>query len=92
MHSIYHNYAPKAFDNVWILNERRDLQYELRQTNDLIVPHPRIELFKKAPSYSLAVLWNNLDYNKYHSNRFTFKYALKNSLFGTESANQIDPP
>ncbi len=89
MHSIVYDYAPKAFETMWKRNEERETGYAQRQQNYFIVPHPRIELFKKSPLYYLRDLWNNLNDNKYQSNRFTFKCAIKNHLFGVWDANQI---
>ncbi len=87
MHSIVYDYAPKAFENVWIKNDARNIDYELRQNNIFELPYPRIELFKKSPVYSLSNLWNNLDDNKYQMNRYTFKIAIRNNLTGLYNAN-----
>ncbi len=92
MHSVVFNYAPQAFLNVWGKNENRNVGYELRQNCDIILPRPRIELFKKSPLYHLADLWNNLNDNKYQHNRFTFKYAMKNFIFGDWAAGRRDLP
>ncbi len=88
MHSYEYGYAPKAFENVWTKNNDRSLIYELRNNNDYIVPHPRVEIFKKSPLYYLPLLWNNLNDNKYQPNPYTFKIAMKNHLFNSIN---IDP-
>jgi hypothetical protein len=45
-----------------------------------MVPHPRIELFKKSPLYSLPLLWNQLDHTKLQQNKTTFKIALREKI------------
>ncbi len=92
MHSIVFKYAPSSFDNVWERTEDRETGYELRQNNTFIVPRPRTEFFKKSPIYQLSELWNNMNENKYQSNRFTFKCAMKNHLYGVWDANHQDLP
>lgn len=87
MHSYEYGYAPKAFENVWLKNNDRNLMYGLRNNNDYIVPQPRLDVFKKSPLYYLPYLWNNLNDNKYQQNPFTFKIAIKNFLFSTIDAD-----
>ena len=80
MHSYTYNYCPNSFDNTWTQNiEREDIPY-LRNANLLTVPHPRIELFKKSPLYSLPTLWNLLDDTRFQQCKQTFRICLKNKL------------
>ena len=59
MHSIFYNYAPTSFEHVWAKNRDRQLSQNLRNENEFRLPNPRIEFFKKLPSYSLPLEWNN---------------------------------
>ena len=52
MHSVYNNYAPVSFSNVWTKNIEREQQYELRNENNYVLPRPRFEGFKKYPLYT----------------------------------------
>ncbi len=52
----------------------------LRNDNDYMLPHPRLEAFKKIPLYSLPLAWNNAGDIRFKNNRMTFKIALKDKL------------
>ena len=80
MHSIFYNYAPVSFRNVWNRNEEREAEVSLRNNNLFRIPYPRIELFKRLPLYSLPFEWNNSDVLIYYENQITFKYALRETL------------
>jgi hypothetical protein len=45
-----------------------------------VLPHPRIEFFKKIPLYSLPAAWNAAGTLRFYHNRITFKIALKDKL------------
>ena len=81
MHSVFHNYAPKSFNNVW--EKRSDTltnNHMLRNVNDYTLPHPRTEQFKKLTLYSLPNAWNTADDFKLQPNRTTFKISLRLNL------------
>jgi hypothetical protein len=76
-HSIEFNYAPCSFNNVWTKNTDRDLDYNLRNTDQYVIPPIRIELFRKIPLISLPTAWNELSEGlRFQSNKITFKIAL----------------
>jgi hypothetical protein len=85
MHSITYNYAPQTFANTWIKNNDRNTGHNLRNDEDYLLPHPRVEFFKKIPIYSLASAWNDAGVLRFYQNRTTFKIALKDHLL-----NEID--
>ena len=80
MHSVEHRYAPISFGNIWIKNAVNQGERPLRNADELMLPYPRTELFKKSPLYTLPLEWNNMDYNKYNQVRPTFKTAVKFKL------------
>jgi hypothetical protein len=80
MHSIIYNYSPKSFKGIWTTNREQTEIYELRNNDQLTLPYPRIELFKRSPLYTLPLLWNQLDAIKLQHNRTTFKIALREKL------------
>jgi len=81
MHSVEYGYAPKSFENIWLKNNDRNAERELRNANDFLLTQPRTETFKKSTFYSLPNEWNNLAPEiKLQQNRFTFKWALKAHL------------
>jgi hypothetical protein len=45
-----------------------------------MLPHPRIEEFKKIPLYSLPLAWNSAGDIRFQNNRMTFKISLKDKL------------
>ena len=76
MHSIYYGYSIPSFVGIWIRNDNRDLNYELRNQSDFEVPRARTESFKKLPLYSLPVAWNNIGDLKFQTNKITFLNCL----------------
>ncbi len=49
-----------------------------------IVPHPRVELFKKSLLYQLPSAWNNLNGIRFYEYQTTFICALKEHLSQTQ--------
>ena len=41
MHSIFYDYAPKVFNNVFHINRDRNVDYQLRNKDEFVVPHAR---------------------------------------------------
>jgi hypothetical protein len=80
MHSIKYQYCPKSFRNVFISNPPDNLRYDLRNTNDFMIPRARIEMFKKMPIYTLPLEWNNSGDLQFYQNTATFKIILKETL------------
>jgi hypothetical protein len=77
MHSIYDNYAPASFNDVWQKNSERNSEINLRNANNLYIPQPRTEAFKKSTMYSLPSIWNELSsFVKLQTNIIFFKWAL----------------
>jgi len=81
MHSVYYDYAPKSFENVWIKNEERLGDYNLRNDDLYMLPIPRLEIIKRLPAYSLPAEWNTAGELRYYMNKITFKHALREKLF-----------
>jgi hypothetical protein len=86
MHSVYYGYAPASFENIWTTNAQQHPDLNLRNANNIILPFPRIEMFKKLPLYSLPLAWNNLGDLRYQYNAFTFKVALHDFLKDNQPA------
>ena len=80
MHSVNYEYAPLSFREIWRKNNDRDFEVQLRNDDNFILPHPRCELFKKMPIFSLPDEWNNSGNLKYYNNKITFKHALREQL------------
>ncbi len=51
MHSIIYKNSPKSFNGIWTTNREKTQIYELQNNDQLTLPHPRIELFKRSPLY-----------------------------------------
>jgi hypothetical protein len=60
MHSIENNYSPSSFVNIWLKNNQRNLDCDLRNANEYVLPQPRTETIKKSTLYALPYAWNNL--------------------------------
>jgi hypothetical protein len=76
-HSVEFNYAPRSFANIWTKNAEREIEYNLRNDEQYVIPPIRIELFRKTPFVSLPTAWNELSEGlRFQHNRITFKIAL----------------
>ena len=84
MHSVFYEYVPNCFENIWSKVTSRNLSQNLRNENDFSLPFPRVECYKKLPMYSLPYIWNSLGDIRYQTNRFTSKTALFNALLCNE--------
>jgi hypothetical protein len=82
MHSVIYSYCPKSFINIWKQNNEpnHNEMRTLRNSDRLEITHPRIELFKKSPIYSLPKLWNELDDTRFHQCKTTFSISIKDKL------------
>ncbi len=81
MHSFFYNYGPLSFSNTWTSHATRNPELNLRNANDIILPHPRTDHFKRMPIYSLAQSWNELNDLKFQPHPTTFRISLNNYLF-----------
>jgi hypothetical protein len=93
MHAIAYNYAPNTFANIWLTNAERNTGHDLRNTDFFVMPHVRIDLFRRFPLYTLPHEWNNLSENiRLQHNQTTFKIALTDFLLSTFQDNQPISP
>jgi hypothetical protein len=81
MHSITYGYCPPSLRNMFPSNDNRDISQHLRNADDITIPFPRIELFKKSLLYRLPTEWNALNDLKLQHNKTTFEIGLKDHLF-----------
>jgi hypothetical protein len=81
MHSIFYEYAPLSFSQIWMKNNDRQHEHNLRNDNDYLLPNPRQEQYKKFPIYSLPFEWTQAGVVTLYENKTTFKIALKGQLF-----------
>ena len=77
IHAIYHKYAPKSLHNLWITNDQREINHDLRDAHLLYVPYARTDHVKKLPFFAFPKMWNELPDFKLTPNPTTFKIALK---------------
>jgi hypothetical protein len=82
-----YGYAPKSFNNTWIKNNQREIQHNLRNNDDFMLPMARIELYKKIPMYSLPLAWNAVGDIRFQQNKTTFRWGLKEKLLNELTAN-----
>ncbi len=80
MHSVYNNACSETFSNVWVTNENRWIDHNLRNADDFLLPLLRIEQFRKFPAYSFAHTWNSVGDLKFQPNPITFKLSLEQEL------------
>ena len=80
MHSIHYNYAPPSFNGMFPTNQTRNIEHNLRNQHEFVVPACRIEWFKKFPLITFPLAWKNLGEIGFQFNRTTFHFALKDHL------------
>jgi hypothetical protein len=88
MHSVTYNYCPSSFTDIWKLNNERNgepREHNLRNADLLAIPHPRIELYKRSPMYSLPKLWNELDETRNQNCKRTFRASVKDRLLNDQN-------
>jgi hypothetical protein len=90
MHAITYDHAPPSFNNTWIKNEQRDINYTLRNAGDFQVPRINYEFFRNSPLVTLPETWNTADPVKFHRNWFTFRTSLKEILLNNQSAHKAE--
>ena len=81
IHSYVHGHCANSLGENWLVNTQRTTNITLRNNDDLTVPFPRFEGFKKFPNYDFPHLWNKIGPMKYQSNTTTFTTWLKNLIF-----------
>jgi hypothetical protein len=63
--------------NTWTKNTERELNYNLCNFDQYVIPPIRIELLRKMPFISLPSAWTELNEGlRFQSNRIKFKIAL----------------
>ena len=83
MHKVVTGYSPPTILNSFKINEKR-------HKHKIVLPLPRIDLFKSSLSYSGGLYWNNLpDFLKNINDIKNFKVQLKKYLFSKISKNYI---
>ncbi len=88
--SITYGYCPPSFRHLFPRNDHRDISQNLRNADDITIPFPRIELFKKSLLYRLLTEWNVLTDLKLEQNKITFEIGLKEHLFQSLS-HELNP-
>jgi hypothetical protein len=79
--TVKFNYALSSFANIWTKNAEREIDYNLRNVDQYVIPPIRLELFRKIPLVSLPTAWNEHGEGlRFQHNRITFKIALFDHL------------
>ena len=81
MHKIIYGHPHCSFNQIWTANTGRNVQYNLRNNNQLTLVAPRFERFKRFPIYDFANTWNNLGDVKLQHNYAIFRSWLKSENF-----------
>ena len=80
IHSIYYKTSPSALHGIWLTNEQRGINRDLRDAHQLYLPLARTDHVKRLPYFSYPKTWNDLPDLKLSSNPTTFKISLKSHL------------
>ena len=85
IHSIYYKTSPSALHGIWLTNEQRGIDRDLRDAHQLYLPLARTDHVKRLPYFSYPKTWNDLPDLKLSSNSTTFKISLKSHLHSLTS-------
>ena len=80
MHAVENKYAPKSFLQVWIKNEQRNINYPLRNNDQLFIPTVNFDSLKNIPLFSFPAECNSIGDLRFQTNKITFQIALKEKL------------
>jgi len=80
MHKFTYKRLPTSFENMWMKNNALHAVRELRNAEDLRIPHHNHETLRKLPIFEFPSYWNGLQDVKFIENFTTFKICLKNNL------------
>lgn len=83
MHQFTFNKLPFSFVNVWQTNRERLPNRELRNANELFIPHHNFATLKRLPIFSFPQAWNEEPEIKRLPNQFVFLKKLKVALLFT---------
>ena len=92
MHSIHYNYAPSTLQLSWPRNSERDIDHNLRNSNDYTIPRANLTFFTRFPLYTFPLAWNSAGFFTSYQNQTTFKIALSNELYGITVNNILPLP
>ena len=80
MHVVENMYAPKSFQQVWIKNEQRNINYPLRNNDQLFIPTVNFDSLKNIPLFSVPAEWNSIEDLRFQSKKNPSKLAKKITL------------
>jgi hypothetical protein len=86
MHSFYHNTMPTSFNETWITNRARIPERELRDADDLFIPHHKFATLKRLPLFTFPRVWNEEGASKNNPSQYRFLKNLKSSLLTSLTA------
>ena len=80
MYLFYHKKQPLSFSGLWLLNEERNPNIELRSGKNYYVPAHRLELMKRSPLVAFACAWNQAKEVKLNTTLRNFLKQQKQAL------------
>jgi hypothetical protein len=80
MRDFHFNLTPISFTDMWVTNNSRNPNLQLRNGNDLHIPAHHYQSIKRLPKFQFPMVWNREDPSKLNENRIRYLRHLKNRL------------
>jgi hypothetical protein len=77
MHNFHFNRIPISFAEMWVTNQSRTPNLQLRNANDLYIPAHRFTSIKRLPLFQFPQAWNREGPSKLNENRIQYLHSLK---------------
>lgn len=83
MHCYNFNKLPFSFSEMWIKNRARNPNLNLRNADELFVPHHKLATLKRMPLFNFPRLWNQENNSKNNPVLHQYLKCVKTALFAT---------
>ena len=80
MHNYHFRNLPFSFSEMWTTNRDRNPAYNLRNADDLFVPHHKLATLKRMPWFNFPRIWNQEDIAKYNPIAHQYFSSVKTAL------------
>ena len=81
MHNFHFRKLPFSFAEMWTTNRARNPLLNLRNADDLFVPHHKLATLKRMPHFNFPRIWNQENIEKFNPILHQFLNSVKTALF-----------
>ena len=80
MHNFHFRKLPFSFSEMWLTNRNRNPAVNLRNADDLFVPHHKFATLKRMPLFTFPRIWKHEDIAKYNPIPHQYFNSVKTAL------------